>query len=166
MEQTKKLISGLVEKKSGERQPFFDYLASEGNKLSAEDYQTFKTQSFQLMQNLQTAAASRPRRRDVLPLPRATATITSESQKEGQLPVTTAGPSSSTTQSLYYTPSPMWFGKPPSLNLQMGEDTASQHNLSGYLSLPDLTNQASQSREQHQQPKQLVIQTPQPPPQP
>ena len=80
------------------------------------------------------------------PLPKRSATITRESQKVGILPTTTQQASSSTQAAagsssssyVYYTPSPIGFGNPPSVVTV--QDEGSRHNLSGILSqLLDLT---------------------------
>ena len=54
---------------------------SVADKLSPEDYESFKTQVFSLLQNLKTS-----RRRDILPLPRRTVTVTTDSESHGILP--------------------------------------------------------------------------------
>ena len=88
------------------------------------------------------------------PLPKKSATITRESQKVGILPTTTQQASSSTQAAVgsssssyvYYTPSPISFGNPPSLVTVQYK--GSRHNLSGILrQLPDLAT--TQIIEQH-----------------
>ena len=101
------------------------------------------------------------------PLPRRSATITTESQRVGILPTTTQQASTSTQATasssyVYYTPSPLGFGNPTSvLTVQ---DKGSRHNVSGILSqLPDLTS--TQIIEQPQQQPQLFTITTTAPPQ-
>ena len=88
--------------------------------------------------------------------PKRSDTNTKESQRVGILPTTTqqassftqAAAGSSSSSYVYYTPSPIGFGNPPSVVTV--QDEGSRHNLSGILSqLPDLTTQLI---EQPQQP--------------
>ena len=97
------------------------------------------------------------------PLPRRSATVTTESQRVGLLPTTTPQASTSTQAAasssfVYYTPSPIGFSNPTSvLTVQ---DEASRHNLSGILSqLPDLTSTqiVEQPQQQQQQPQQQLF---------
>ena len=143
------LILGFLQQKS-DRQPFFDYVASEAEQMTQEEFEDLKGN----------------RRRQ--PLPRSSATITKESQTVGILPTTTQQACSSTQAAgsssyIYYTPSPIGFGNPPSvLTVQ---DEGSRHNLSGILSqLPDLTSsQIIEQRQQQQQPQLFTITTTAPP---
>ena len=97
------------------------------------------------------------------PLPRRSATVTTESQRVGLLPTTTPQTSSSTQAAasssfVYYTPSPIGFSNPTSvLTVQ---DEGSRHNLSGILSqLPDLTSTQiiEHPQQQQQQPQQQLF---------
>ena len=87
-------------------------------------------------------------------LPKRSATIT-ESQRVGILPTTIqqasrstqAAAGSSSSSYVYYTPSPIGFGNPPSV--LTFQDEGSRHNLSGILSqLPDLTTQITEQPQQ------------------
>ena len=143
------LISGFLQQKS-DRQPFFDYVASEAEKMTQEEFEDLKGRIFRDIKSIKSN-----RRHQALP--RRSATITPESQRVGILPTTTQQASTSTQAAasssyVYYTPSPLGFGYPPSvLTVQ---DEGSRHNLSGILSqLPDLTS--TQIIEQPQQQSQL-----------
>ena len=147
------LISGFLQQKS-DRQPFFDYVASEAEKMTQEEFEDLKGRIFRDIE-----AVKNTHRRQVLP--KRSATITRESQKVGILPTTTqqvssstqAAASSSSSSYVYYTPSPIGFGNPPSVVTV--QDEGSRHNLSGILSqLPDLTT--TQIIEQPQQPQQQL----------
>ena len=138
------LISGFLQQKS-DRQPFFDYVAPEGEKITQEEFEG------------RIEEAKNTHRCQVLP--KRSATITKESQRVGILPTATQQASSSTQAAagnssssyVYYTPSPIGFGNPPSVLTLL--DEGSRHNLSGILSqLPDLTT--TQNTEQPQQQKQ------------
>ena len=151
------LISGFLHQKS-DRQPFFDYVASEAEKMTQEEFEELKGKIFRDIENIKSN-----RRRQ--PLPRRSATVTTESQRVGLLPTTTPQASSSTQAAagssfVYYTPSPIGFGNPTSvLTVQ---DEGSRHNLSGILSqLPDLTStqivEQPQQQQQQQQPQQQLF---------
>ena len=135
-DQMKTLISGFLQQKS-DRQPFFDYMASEAEKMTQEEFEDLKGRIFRDVESIKS-------NRRCQPLARRSATITTESQRVGILPTTTQQASTSTQAAasssyVYYTPSPLGFGNPPSvLTVQ---DEGSRHNLSGILSqLPDLTS--------------------------
>ena len=151
-EQMRTLISGFLHQKS-DRQPFFDYVASEAEKMTQEEFEELKGKIFR---DIETIKSNRRRQ----PLPRRSATVTTESQRVGLLPTTTPQASSSTQAAasssfVYYTPSPIGFSNPTSvLTVQ---DEGSRHNLSGILSqLPDLTSTqiVEQPQQQQQQPQQ------------
>ena len=134
-DQMRTLISRFLQQKS-DRQPFFDYVASEAAKMTQVEFEDLKGRIFKDIESIKSN-----RRRQ--PLPRRSATITTESQRVGILPTTTQQVSTSTQAAasssyVYYTPSPLGFGNPTSvLTVQ---DEGSRHNLSGILSqLPDLT---------------------------
>ena len=154
------LISGFLQQKS-DRQPFFDYVASEAEKMTQEEFEDLKGRIFRDIETIKTN-----RRRQ--PLARRSTTITTESQRVGILPTTTQQASTSTQAAasssyIYYTPSPLGFGNPPSvLTVQ---DEGSRHNLSGILSqLPDLTSiQIIEQPQQQQQPQLFTITTTAPP---
>ena len=136
-EQMRTLISGFLHQKS-DRQPFFDYVASEAKKMTQEEFEELKGKIFR---DIEISIKSN-RRRQLLP--RRSATVTTESQRVGLLPTTTPQASSSTQAAasssfVYYTPSPIGFSNPTSvLTVQ---DEGSRHNLSGLLSqLRDLTS--------------------------
>ena len=151
-DQMRTLISGFLQQKS-DRQPFFDYVASEVEKMTQEEFEDLKGRIFRDIE-----AVKNTHRCQVLPKRSA---ITKESQRVGILPTTTQQASSSTqaaagsSSSSYvcYTPSPIGFGNPPSVVIV--QDEGSRHNLSGILSqLPDLTT--TQIIEQPQQPQQQL----------
>ena len=148
------LISGFLHQKS-DRQPFFDYVASEAEKMTQEEFEEFKGKIFRDIESIKNK-----RRRQ--PLPRRSATVTTESQRVSLLPTTTPQASSSTQAAagssfVYYIPSPIGFSNPTSvLSVQ---DEGSRHNLSGILSqLPDLTStQIIEQPQQQQQPQQQLF---------
>ena len=148
-DQMRTLISGFLQQKS-DRQPLFDYVASEAEKMTQGEFEDLKGRIFRDIE-----AVKKTHRRQVLP--KRSATITRESQKVGILPTTIQQASSSTQAAagssyVYYTPSPIGFGNPP-LVLTV-QDEGSRHNLSGILSqIPDLTTQII---EQPQQPQQQL----------
>ena len=168
-EQMRTLISGFLQQNS-DRQPFFDYVASEAEKMTQEEFEELKGKIFR---DIETIKSNRRHQQ----LPRRSATITTESQRVGILPPTTQQASSSTQAAdgssfVYYTPSPIGFSNPTSvLTVQ---DEGSRHNLSGILSqLPDLTSTQIVEQPQPQQPQQQLFtittsappQQQQPPPQ-
>ena len=150
------LILGFLQQKS-DRQPFFDYMASEAEKMTQEEFEDLKGRIFR---NNESIKSNRRRQ----PLARRLATISTESQR---VPTTTQQVCTSTQAAasssyIYYTPSPLGFGNPTSvLTVQ---DEGSRHKLSGILSqLPDLTS--TQIIEQPQQQPQLFTITTTAPPQ-
>ena len=152
-EQMRTLISGFLHQKS-DRQPFFDYVASEVEKMTQEEFEELKGRIFR---DIKTIMSNRRRQ----PLPRRSATVTTESQRVGLLPTTTPQASSSTQAAagssfVYYTPSPIGFSNPTSvLTVQ---DKGSRHNLSRILSqLPDLTSTQIIEQPQQQQPLQQLF---------
>ena len=155
-EQMRTLISGFLHQKS-DRQPFFDYVASEAEKMTQEEFEELKGKIFR---DIETIKSNRRRQ----PLPRRSATVTTESQRVGLLPTTTPQASSSTQAAasssfVYYTPSPIGFSSPTSvLTVQ---DEGSRQNPSGILSeLPDLTStQIVKQPQQQQQPQLFTITT-------
>ena len=158
-DQMRTLISGFPQQKS-DRQPFFDYVASEAEKMTQEEFEDLKDRIFRDIDSIKSN-----RRRQ--PLARRSATITTESQRVGILPTTTQQASTSTQAAasssyVYYTPSPLGFGNPPSvLTVQ---DEGSRHNFSGILSqLPDLTSTQIIEQPQQQQPQLFTITTTAPP---
>ena len=148
-EQMRTLISGFLHQKS-DRQPFFDYVASEAEKITQEEFEELKGKIFR---GIETIKSNRRHQ----PLPRRSATVTTESQRVSLLPTTTPQASSSTKAAagssfVYYTPSPIGFSN--STSVLTVQDEGSRHNLSGVLSqLPDLTS--TQIVEQPQQQLQL-----------
>ena len=120
------LISGFLQQKS-DRQPFFNYMASEAEKMTQEEFEELKGRIFR---DIESIKSNRRRR----PLPRRSATITIQSQRVKILPTTTQQASSSTQAAagssfVYYTPSPIGFGNPKSVLTVQNE--GSRHNLSG-----------------------------------
>ena len=77
-DQMRTLISGFLQQKS-DRQPFFDYMASEAEKMTQEEFEDLKGRIFRDIE-----AVKNTHRRQVLP--KRSATITRESQKVGILP--------------------------------------------------------------------------------
>ena len=111
-EQMRTLISGFLQQKS-DRQPFFDYVASEAEKMTQEEFEKLKGKIFR---DIETIKSNRRRQQ----LPRRSATITTESQRVGILPPTTQQASSSTQAAagssfVYDTPSPIGFSNPTSV---------------------------------------------------
>ena len=147
-DQMRTLISGFLQQKS-DRQPFFDYVASEAEKMTQEEYEHLKGRIFRDIETIKSNHRCQP-------LPRRSATITMESQRVGILPTTTQQASSSTQAAssssyVYYTPSAIGFGNPQSVVTV--QDEGSRHNLCGILSqLPHLTS--TQIIEQPQQQQQ------------
>ena len=117
--------------------------------MTQEEFEDLKGRIFRDIEEVKNT-----HRRQVLP--KRSTTIIRESQRVGILPTTTqqastqAAAGSSSSSYVYYTPSPIGFGNPPSvLTLQ---DEGSRHNLSGILSqLPDLTTQITEQPQQQQQ---------------
>ena len=103
-DQMRTLISGFLQQKS-DRQPFFDYVASEAENITQEEFEYLKGRIFRDIE-----AAKNTHRHHVLP--KRSATITKESQRVGILPTTTQEASSSTQAAagssssnyVYYTP--------------------------------------------------------------
>ena len=87
-DQMRTLISGFLQQKS-DRQPFFDYVASEAEKMTQEEFEDFKGTIFRDIE----AVKNTPRHQV---LPRRSATITKESQRVGILPPITQQASGST----------------------------------------------------------------------
>ena len=122
-QQMRTLISGFLQQKStSERQPFYDYVASKTDKMSPEEYESFKIQVFCAIQNVKSTSS-----RQVLP--KRSASVTTESQKVGILPPATQSSTSSqmtadssSSYSVYYTPSTIGVGNPPSVNLQVADE--------------------------------------------
>ena len=132
--------------------------------MTQEEFEDLKGRIFRDIESIKSNCSRQA-------LPRRSATITTESQMVGILPTTTQQASTSTQAAasssyVYYTPSPLGFGNPPSvLTLQ---DEGSRHNLSGILSqLPDLTStqiiEQPQQQQQQQQPQLFTITTTAPP---
>ena len=90
-DQMRTLISGFLQLKS-DGQPFFDNVASEAEKMTQEEFEDLKGRIFRDIESIK----SNHRRQ---PLPRRSATITTESQRAGTLPTTTQQASSSTASS-------------------------------------------------------------------
>ena len=153
------MISGFLQQKS-DRQPFFDYVASEVEKMTQEEFEDLKGRIFR---DIEIIKSNRRRQ----PLPRRSATITTESQRVGILPTTTQQTSNSTQAAasscyVYYTPSPIGFGNPPSVVTV--QDEGSRHNLSGILSqLPELASAQIIKQPQQQQQQLYTITTTAPP---
>ena len=158
-DQMRTLTSGFLQQKS-DRQPFFDYVASEAEKMTQEEFEDLKGRIFRDIESIKS-------NRRCQALPRRSATITTESQRVGILPTTTQQASTSTQAAasssyVYYTPSPLGFGNPPSVLTVQNE--GSRHNLSGILSqLPDLTSTQIIEQPQQQQPQLFTITTTAPP---
>ena len=124
-----------------------------------------RTSRAEFLRDIETIKSNRRHQ----PLPRRSATITTESQRVGILPTITQQASSSTQAAasssyFYYTPSPIGVGNPTSvLTVQ---DEGSRHNLSGIRSqLPDLTSTQiiDQPQQLQQQLQPFTITTTAPP---
>ena len=159
-DQMRTLISGFLQQKS-DRQPFFDYVASEAEKMIQEEFEDLKGRIFRDIESIKSKCRHQP-------LARRSATITTESQRVGILPTTTQQASLTSTQAaasstyVYYTLSPLGFGNPPSVLTVQYE--GSRHNLSGILSqLPDLTSTQIIEQPQQQQLQLFTITTTAPP---
>ena len=76
-DQMRTLISGFLQQKS-DRQPFFDYMASEAEKMTQEEFADLKGRIFRDIETIKS-------NRRCQPLPRRSATITTESQRVGIL---------------------------------------------------------------------------------
>ena len=87
-DQMRTLISGFLQQKS-DRQPFFDYVASEAEKITQEEFEDLKGRIFRDIEEVKDTHRRQP-------LPKRSATITRESQKVGIVPTTTQQASSST----------------------------------------------------------------------
>ena len=103
-DQMRTLISGFLQQKS-DRQPFFDYVASEAEKMTQEEFEDLKGRIFRDIESIKS-------NRRCQALPRRSATVTTESQRVGILPTTTQQAFTSTQAAasssyVYYTPSPM-----------------------------------------------------------
>ena len=85
-DQMRTLISGFPQQKS-DGQPLFDYVASEAEKMTQEEFEDLKGRIFRDIE-----AVKNTHRRQVLP--KRSATVTKESQRVGILPPTTQQPSS------------------------------------------------------------------------
>ena len=101
-DQMRTLISGFPQQKS-DRQPFFDYVASEAEKMTQEEFEDLKGRIFRDIETIKSNSRCQP-------LPRRLATVTTDSQRVGILPTTTQQASSSTQAAasssyIYYTPS-------------------------------------------------------------
>ena len=157
-DQMRTLISGFLQQKS-DRQPFFDYVASEAEKMTQEEFEDLKGRIFRDIESIKSNCRHQA-------LIRRSTTITTESQRVGILPTTTQQASTSTqaaASSSYvsYTPSPLGFGNP--LSVLTVQEEGSRHNLSGLLSqLPDLTSIQIIEKPQ-QQPQLFTITTTAPP---
>ena len=108
-DQMRTLTSVFLQQKS-DRQPFFDYMASEAEKMTQEEFEDLKGRIFRDIETIKSNSRHQP-------LPRKSATTTTESQRIRILP-TAAQQASSSTQAaasssyVYYTPSPIGFGNP------------------------------------------------------
>ena len=87
-DQMRTLISGFLQQKS-DRQPFFDYVASEAEKMSQEEFEDLKGRIFRDIESIKSNRRHQS-------LPKRPATVTTESQTVGLLPTTTPQASSST----------------------------------------------------------------------
>ena len=113
-DQMRTLISGFLQRKL-DRQPFFDYVASEAEKMTQEEFEDLKGRIFRDIEEVKNTHRCQV-------LPKRSATITKESQRVGILPTTTQQASSSTQAAagsrqqfqqlcLLYT-QPHWLWKP------------------------------------------------------
>ena len=122
--------------------------------MTQEEFEDLKGRIFRDIESIKSNRRSQP-------LPRRSATITTESQRVRILPTTTQQASTSTQAAasssyVYYSPSLLGFGNPTSvLTVQ---DEGSRHNLSGILSqLLDLTSTQIIEQVQQQQPQSQLF---------
>ena len=139
------------------KQGVWDYVASEAEKMTQEEFGDLKGRIFRDIETIKS-------NRRCQPLPRRSATITVESQRVWILPTTTQQVSSFTQAAAsssyaYYTPSPIGFGNPPSVVTV--QDKGSRHSCGILSQLPDLTS--TQIIEQPQQQQLYTITTTAPP---
>ena len=85
------LISGFLQPKS-DRQPFFDYVKSEAEKMTQEEFEDLKGRIFRDLETVKNTHRHPT-------LPKRSANVTKDSQKIGLLPPSTPQPSSSTQAS-------------------------------------------------------------------
>ena len=78
-DQMRTLISGFLQQKS-DRQPFFDYVASEAEKMTQEEFEDLKGRIFRDIESIKSNCSHQL-------LARRSATITTESQRVGILPL-------------------------------------------------------------------------------
>ena len=151
------LISGFLQQKS-DRQPFFDYVASEAEKMTQEEFEDLKGRIFRDIE-----AVKNTHRHQVLP--KRSATITKESQRVGILPTTTQQASNSTQAAAVPAVTSTTHPAPLALEtLHHIQDEGSRHNLSGILNqLPDLTTTQIIEQPQQQQQQLYTITTTAPP---
>ena len=87
-DQMRTLISGFLQQKS-DRQPFFDCMVSDAEKMTQEEFEDLKGRNFRDIESIKSKRRSQP-------LPRRSATIITESQRVGILPTTTQQASTTT----------------------------------------------------------------------
>ena len=87
-DQMRTLISGFLPQKS-DGPPFLDYVASEAEKITQEEFEDLKGRIFRDIEAVKNTHGRQP-------LPKRSTTLTRESQKVGILPTTTQQASSST----------------------------------------------------------------------
>ena len=87
-DQMRTLISDFLQQKS-DRQPFFDYVASEAEKMTQEEFEDLKGRIFRDIEEVKNTHRRQP-------LPKRSATITRGSEKVEILPTTTQQASSPT----------------------------------------------------------------------
>lgn len=176
--QTQVLLSEFLKHRQSQeqsaRRPFYDFVMSETASFPDSVHRQFQAEVFQLIQKYHQRLQSQPGQATPVkqpsrqPLPTRSATVTSESQKEGVLPpvsvsrvttqVNTTTASSSTLSnapSPFCVPSPISFGNPPSVPNWLGGD---ELNMSQYLLTPDCTAQTTQVNVQPQQLQQITLQ--------
>ena len=93
-QQTQSLITGFIqaqkdEEKTSKHQPFYDFVSAEADKLPDADYINFQRDLFTMLQNYRRGQSTQPTQHQRLTLPTRSATVTTDSQREGVLPPVT-----------------------------------------------------------------------------
>ena len=168
---TQAMLRDFLKEKNEPRsecQPFLDFVVAEAEKLPDDKYNLFQAEVFNLLQRAKRSDApsqsSQPPTTQHQPLtqPVRSATVTSDSQREGVLPPVPVcrsqnqGSSQSTTTtstSLYYAPSPQSFPNPGSVATLISHLGNDPLNMSGFDFSVQTPQMAAQS-----QPQQVTLQ--------
>ena len=148
-DQMRTLISGFLQQKS-DRQPFFVYVASETEKMTQEE---FEDQKGRIFRDIESIKSNRRRQ----PLPRRSATITTESQRVGQFQQPLNRHLVPLKQQLAAVLCTIHQAPLVSVTLTV-QGEGIRHNLSGILrQLPDVTPTQIIEQPQQQQPQQQLL---------